>query len=73
MTVSELENLDAPFITPAVAAKIIGCDPNKLRMAAHNQVNLGRDFLGFPVTVIGTRVKIPRIPFLQYIKREVAS
>ena len=52
------------FLVPSEAAAIIGCDPNKIRVTAHQRPEL----LGFPVCVVGSRVKIPRIPFIQFIE-----
>lgn len=52
------------FITPAVAASVIGCDPNNIRLTAQQRPEL----LGFPVCVVGRRVKIPRLPFIQFVE-----
>lgn len=54
------------FLVPSEAAAIIGCDPNKIRVTAHQRPEL----LGFPVCVVGSRVKIPRKPFIQFIEGE---
>ena len=62
---SELEKIKEmtdPFITPAQAATVMKCTPHALRVAAHNCP----DLLGFPVCVVGSRVKIPRIPFVEF-------
>lgn len=64
MTLEDLKAMDQEFITPAIAAPIIGCDPNGIRFAAHHEP----DSLGFPTTVIGTRVKIPRRAFIRFIE-----
>lgn len=54
----------APTITPAEAAKVMGCHPHTIRvMARENPENLG-----FPVSVIGSRTIIPRLPFIRYIE-----
>lgn len=55
----------APTITPAEAAKVMGCHPHTIRvMARENPENLG-----FPVSVIGSRTIIPRLPFIRYIEK----
>jgi len=69
MTLEEIKNSDALWLTPADVAPVIGCDPNKLRMTAHENPAL----LGFPVTVVGTRVKIWRKKFLEFIGEADAS
>ena len=63
MTIKEMRQSDAVFLTPADVAPVIGCDPNWIRRAAHDAPEL----LGFPVCVIGTRTRIPRKPFLAFI------
>lgn len=64
MTLEELKAMDREFITPAIAASIIGCDPNGIRFAAHHEP----DGLNFPTSIIKTRVKIPRRPFIRYVE-----
>lgn len=64
MTLQELKKLDRNIITPAMAAQIIGCDPHYIRLQARNRPEL----LGFPVIVLGTRTKIPRVPFIRFIE-----
>lgn len=64
MTLHDLETLTANFLTAAQIAPILGTDPNLIRYQAHNAPQK----LGFPVVVIGTRVKIPRMAFLNFMK-----
>lgn len=61
---AEIEAMDSFILTAAQVAPIIGSDPNSLRFQAHERP----ETLGFPVTVIKRRVKIPRIPFIKYMK-----
>lgn len=63
MTLDEIKNSDSLFLNPADIAPILGCDPNWIRRAAHDAPEL----IGFPVSVIGTRTRIPRKPFLQFL------
>lgn len=66
MTIEEIRASDKVFLTPAEAAPVLGCDPYLIRVAAKEGTNLG-----FPVVRIGTRTKIPRIPFLRTLGYEV--
>lgn len=66
MTLEEIKRSDAVFLIPSDVAPVLECNPNFIRRAAHDAPEL----LGFPVTVIGTRVKIPRKPFLRFIGEE---
>lgn len=60
----KIKQSDEIFLTAADVAPIIGCNPNDIRGQAHDRPEM----LGFPVTVYGTRVKIPRIPFVLYLE-----
>lgn len=51
-----------PIITAAEAGAAIGAAPGHIRAQARKNPAA----LGFPVTVVGTRVYIPRIPFLKH-------
>lgn len=63
MTVPELQALDKPFLTPAEVAPVLGSDPNTIRVTARQRP----DLIGFPYTFVGSRMKIPRIPFLRFL------
>lgn len=64
MTLQELKTLDKDIITPAIAAQVIGCDPQYIRVAAHKCP----EQLGFPVIVMGTRTRIPRLAFVKFLE-----
>ena len=63
MTIDEARAMDCLMLTPAQAASLIGCDPQGLRMTAREDPQS----LGFPVVVIGNRVKIPRVPLIRFL------
>lgn len=67
MTLKEIESMDALTLTPAQVASVLNCDPQVIRISAKNRP----DLLGFPVICVGNRVKIPRIPFLRFVKGEL--
>jgi len=63
MTLSEIKASKEIFLTPNDIATVLGSDAQTIRdMAKTDQAKLG-----FPVTVVGSRVKIPRKPFLKWI------
>lgn len=64
MTLEELRNMDAVFITPKIAAQFLKCNPHLIRV----QAKTNPAALGFPVTVLKSRTKIPRLPFIQHIE-----
>lgn len=63
MTIDEIKTCDREFLTPAQVAPLLCCDPQDIRVCAKQCP----ERLGFPVIVIKSRTKIPRIPFLRYI------
>lgn len=64
MTMSEIKQSDLAMITPRQAAAVLHCDPYMINVQAHKDPSK----LGFPVVVIGRRVKIPRLPFIAFIE-----
>lgn len=61
MTLEQIKASNKPFLKPADLVDVLGSNAQTIRMSAR----LG--LLGFPVTIMGSRVKIPRVPFLQFI------
>lgn len=61
MTIEEIRRSDKAFLLPKDICGVLGSNEQSIRVAAR----LGA--LGFPVTFVGNRTKIPRIPFLKYI------
>ena len=66
MTLKEIQDYDRDFLTPEQAAPVLGCDAQGLRIWAKKRPH----DLGFPVCVVGSRVKIPRRPFIKFITGE---
>ena len=64
MTLAEIKAMNKDVLLPSEAAGPLGCDPHYIRVAAKKRPEL----LGFPVTLIGNRVKIPRLAFIQYME-----
>lgn len=63
MTLAEIKQSPALVLTAADIAPVLGCDPDKIRTQARSKPEL----LGFPVSVAGSRVRIPRKPFLAFL------
>ena len=70
-TLAKLAEMDTVYITPAQAAEALGCTPFYISKMAKDEHK--RKDLGFPVIRIGTRTKIPRIPFLKALGWEVEA
>lgn len=67
MTIKEIMASEKAFLIPTDIAPVLGCDPYRISLMARDCP----EKLGFPVTRIGTRTKIPRIPFLRFLGYEV--
>ena len=63
MTLDEIRASDKTVLTPAEVAPVLGCDPQDIRV----QARMAPERLGFNVIVVGTRIKIPRLAFLNYM------
>ena len=63
MTLEQIRKSDKLWLTPCDIAPVMKCDPNLIRWQAHNDPAK----LGFPVTVLKSRVKINRKCFLEYL------
>lgn len=69
MTLEEIKSSDKLFLTPQDISEVLKCDPQLLRWTAKNAPLR----LGFPVTVVGNRTRIPRLQFLAYLEGKMPS
>lgn len=65
-TLEEVEALPGEVLTCANVAGILAASPNTIHVTAVQRPEL----LGFPVIVLGTRVKIPKRPFIRFMRGE---
>lgn len=63
-TLDEIKAMDRDMITPAIASGVVGCDPYYISVQAKEDPAA----LGFPVCVVGTRTKIPRLAFIRWVE-----
>lgn len=63
MTIEEIKASQKAYLIPADIAPVLGCDPQAIRFMAAECP----ERLGFPVIRMGSRTKIPRIPFLKFM------
>lgn len=63
-TLEDIEDLDSEMLTAQQIAPILCANPETIRLQARERPEL----LGFPVIVMGNRVKIPRQPFLSFMR-----
>lgn len=65
-TLDEIAALPCEVLTCAQIAPVLGANPSTLHLQAVERPEL----LGFPVIVAGSRVKIPKTPFLRFMRGE---
>lgn len=66
MTLEELEKLPKEMLVPADVAPILGCRPYAINVATRD----GKNPFPFPVIRMGTRVRIPKMPFIKAMRGE---
>lgn len=64
MTFAEIKSCGKDWLTPNDVAGALGCNPQEIRLKARDEK--WRPLLGFPVVCIGSRVKIPRVGFINF-------
>lgn len=64
MSVEEMKGLSKDYLTPKDIAGCLGCTA----YAVNQQAAADASKLGFPVVIIGKRVKIPREAFIRFME-----
>lgn len=63
MTFQEIQASSKDFLTPEDVRQVVGCEPYSINVQAKQDASK----LGFPVCIMGTRVKIPRLGFIHWM------
>ena len=64
MTLEALEALERETLLPAEVAAVLGCNAYNFTLQAREDAGQ----LGFPVCIIGNRVRTPRRAFIHWLK-----
>lgn len=62
MTIAEIRRSKKTVLTPEDVCEVLSCRRHNINLQAQNDPSK----LGFPVIVMGSRVKIPREAFLRF-------
>ena len=73
VTLDDLERADKECLTPKEVAAILGVDPYRINIQVKLDKETGINSFPFPTILIGTRVKIPRRPFIEAMKHGTAN
>ena len=66
MTLEDIEKLPKEMLVPTDVAKYLGCSPYTINVATRD----GHNPFPFPIIRMGTRVRIPKTPFIKAMKGE---
>ena len=64
MTFKEIKESDKDFLTPEDVKQVLGIMPYTINLQAKDDPSK----LGFAVTMMGTRVRIPRLAFIHWME-----
>ena len=67
MNIEQILKSTKEVLTADDVSEVLACNPHDIRVKARQRP----DLLGFPVIVMGSRVKIPRRAFLKFMGVEV--
>ena len=67
MTLQEIEALQKEVLVPADIAPILGCTPYSINLATRD----GKNPFPFPIIRMGTRVRIPKTPFIKAMRGDL--
>ena len=67
MTLDEIRNSTKDVLTAADIAEVLGCDAQDIRI----QARTAPEKLGFPVVVVKSRIKVPKVPFLKFFGADI--
>lgn len=65
LTLDDIAAMTKIYLVPREVAQVIGCHPYTISVMARDPSTVG--LLGFPVIRTGTRTKIPRERFLEFM------
>lgn len=64
ITLEDIEAIDKPMLVPTDVCKYLGCSAYTINVATRD----GKNPFPFPVIRLGSRVKIPKWPFLKAMR-----
>ena len=67
MTLQDIEKLPKEVLVPADIAPILGCTPYSINVATRD----GKNPFPFPIIRMGTRVRIPKAPFIKFMRGDL--
>ena len=70
MTLQQIMDCTKEMLTPKDVAEVLGCDPYTINVQVRQDIAAGVNSFGFPISKIGTRVRIPRRAFLRFVLGE---
>lgn len=72
-TLEDIEKIPKALLAIMDIRDYLGIDANAFRKQAHKDKKNHTDSFGFPVMVIENRVKIPKEPFVKFMRGETLT
>ena len=69
-TLEDIERIPKNLLSIMDVVEYLQVEPNTFRIQARQDKKEHIDSFGFPVMIIGNRVKIPKEPFVKFMKGE---
>lgn len=67
-TLEDIENLPKNTLSPCDICEYLGADPHVFRITARKDRKEHTDSFGFPVMILGNRIKIPKDAFVAFMR-----
>ena len=67
-TLKDIESINRSMLSIMDICDYLECDPHVFRMTVRDDKKHHTDSLGFPVMILGNRIKIPKDAFVQAMK-----
>lgn len=67
MTLEQIKQSNKEMLTPKDVADVLGCAPYTINVQVKQDIADGVNSFGFPISKIGSRVRIPRRAFLRFM------
>lgn len=69
-TLEEIEAIEDTVLVPSDIAGILHIDAQDIRRQIQKDKKTEENSFGFPVIFVGNRIKIPKIPFIKFMRGE---
>ena len=73
MTLDDLEKIEKEYLIPTQVAPILGCAAYNINVQVKEDKKNGTNSFPFPTILIGTRIRIPKMAFIEVMRHGTAN